>query len=75
MKAAECGKWKNFYTSGDWLLNTPLTLAIEHAYLDQLEGRPVSEEVLIRVEDTGFPYHMITGDQGTQTVFGIDTRL
>ena len=75
MKAADYGKWKNFYTSGDWLLNTPLTLAIEHTYLDQLEGRPVSEEVLIRVEDTGFPYHMITAYQGTQTVFGIETRL
>jgi hypothetical protein len=75
LRAAEYGKWKGFYSAGDWLLNTPLTLALARTYLDQLEGRPVSQEVIIRAKDTGFAYHMITAYQGTQSVFGIESRL
>ena len=75
LHAAEYGKWKNFYSAGDWLLNTPLTLALARAYLDQLEGRPVSQNTIIRAKDTGFAYHMITGYQGTQSVFGIESRF
>ena len=68
LRAAEYDKWKGFYTAGDWLLNTPLTLALARTYLDQLEGRPVSENTIIRARDTGFAYQMITAYQGTQLV-------
>ncbi|HWB85506.1 MAG TPA: glycosyl hydrolase 115 family protein [Bryobacteraceae bacterium] len=68
MHAAEYGKWKGFYSDGDWLLDTPLTLKVMRTYLDKLEGRPVSQNVVIRAEDGGFAYHMITAYQGTQTV-------
>ena len=75
LDAADYGKWKNFYTAGDWLLNTPLTLDLERAYLGHLEGRPVDPNVVTRARDTGFAYHMITAYQGTQTVFGVPSRL
>jgi Glycosyl hydrolase family 115 len=68
MRAADYGKWKGFYTNGDWLLDTPLTIALEKTYLDHLEGRPIDENVVIRARDGGFAYHMITAYQGTQTV-------
>jgi hypothetical protein len=68
MKAAEYGKWKGFYTDGDWLLDTPRTLALARTYLDSLEGRPVSENAIIRAKDTGFAYFRITAYQGTQAV-------
>jgi hypothetical protein len=68
MQAAEYGKWKGFYTEGDWLLDTPRTLALARTYLDQLEGRPVSENAIIRAKDTGFAYFKITAYQGTQAI-------
>ena len=68
LHAAEYGKWKGFYTEGDWLLDTPRTLALARAYLDRLEGRPVSENAIIRAKDTGFAYFRITSYQGTQAV-------
>jgi Glycosyl hydrolase family 115 len=68
LQAADYGKWKGFYTEGDWLLDTPRTLALAHAYLDQLDGRPVSENAIIRAKDTGFAYYRITAYQGTQTI-------
>lgn len=68
MRAAGYGKWKGYYTAGDWLLNTPLTLALARTYLDHLEGRPISENTVVRARDGGFAYHMITAYQGTQTV-------
>jgi hypothetical protein len=68
LHAAEYGKWKGFYTEGDWLLDTPRTLALARTYLDQLEGRPVSENAIIRAKDTGFAYFRITAYQGTQAV-------
>ena len=68
MHHAEYGKWRGYYTNGDWLLNTPLTLALCRTYLDSLEGRPVSEDTVVRARDGGFAYHMITAYQGTQTV-------
>jgi hypothetical protein len=69
LRAADYGKWSGFYTDGDWLLDVPLTLTITQAYLDQLKGvGPVPENLLIRVEDGGFAYHMITAYQGTQQV-------
>src|SRR5579863_6468421 len=68
LHAAEYGKWKGFYTEGDWLLDTPRTLALAQTYLDQLEGRPVSENAIIRAKDTGFAYFRITAYQGTQAI-------
>jgi len=68
MQAAEYGKWKGFYTEGDWLLDTPRMLALARTYLDQLEGRPVSENAIIRAKDTGFAYFRITAYQGTQAI-------
>ena len=68
LHAAEYGKWKGFYTEGDWLLDTPRTLALAKTYLDVLEGRPVSENAIIRAKDTGFAYFRITAYQGTQAV-------
>ncbi len=68
MQAAEYGKWKGFYTEGDWLLDTPRTLALARTYLDQLEGRPVSENAITRAKDTGFAYFRITAYQGTQAI-------
>jgi hypothetical protein len=69
LRAADYGKWRGFYTDGDWLVDVPLTLEITQAYLDQIKGvRVVPENLLIRVEDGGFGYHMITAYQGTQQV-------
>jgi hypothetical protein len=68
MRAAEYGKWKGFYTEGDWLLDTPRTLALARTYLDSLEGRPVSQNAVIRAKDNGFAYYKITAYQGTQTI-------
>ena len=68
MNAADYGKWDGYYERGDWLLNTPLTLALCRTYLDSLEGRPISEDTVIRARDGGLAYWMITAYQGTQTV-------
>jgi hypothetical protein len=68
MRDADYGKWQDYYTAGDWLLNTPLTIALANTYLDRLQGRPISLDTVIRAKDTGFAYHMITAYQGTQTV-------
>ena len=68
LHAAEYGKWKGFYTAGDWLVDTARTMALERAYLDQLQGRPVSQNAIERAKDTGFAYVAITAYQGTQTV-------
>ncbi len=68
IQAAEYGKWKGLYTEGDWLLDTPRTLALARTYIDFLEGRPVSENAVIRAKDTGFAYFRITAYQGTQAI-------
>ncbi|MGH9447799.1 MAG: hypothetical protein ACRD3O_19060, partial [Terriglobia bacterium] len=68
LHAADYGKWAGFYTRGDWLLDVPLTLNLERAYIGQLKGHGISENVLVRAEDGGFAYHMITAYQGTQSV-------
>ncbi len=68
LTAAEYGKWKGFYRNGDWLLDLSRTRALIQAYLDKLQGRPVPENAIIRAQDNGFAYHMITAYQGTQEV-------
>ncbi len=68
LHAAEYGKWKDFYTAGDWLLDTSRTLALARTYLDHLEGRPMAENAIVRAKDTGFAYFRITAYQGTQSV-------
>ena len=68
MHAAEYGKWKGFYSEGDWLLDTPRTIALARAYLDKLEGRPVPENAIIRAKDNGMAYYRITAYQGTQAI-------
>lgn len=65
---ADYGKWQGFYTDGDWLVDVPQTLNLEKAYIRQLEGHGMDENVLIRAQDGGFAYHMITAYQGTQKV-------
>ena len=67
LHSAEYGKWKDFYTAGDWLVDGPRTLALERAYLDKLKGRPVPQNAVVRAKDTGFAYARITAYQGTQT--------
>jgi len=68
LRAADYGKWAGFYTDGDWLLDVPLTLNLERAYIRQLQGQAVSENAMVRAQDGGFAYHMITAYQGTQKV-------
>lgn len=68
LDAADYGKWAGFYTDGDWLLDVPLTVNLERAYLRQLKGGGMDENVMIRAQDGGFAYYMITAYQGTQQV-------
>jgi hypothetical protein len=68
LHAADYGKWAGFYTDGDWLLDVPLTLSLERAYLSQLKGKAMPENVMVRAQDGGFAYHVITAYQGTQSV-------
>jgi hypothetical protein len=68
LQAADYGKWAGFYTDGDWLLDVPLTIHLERAYIAQLRGYPMSENVMARSQDGGFAYHMITAYQGMQKV-------
>jgi hypothetical protein len=68
LRAAEYGKWKGFYSNGDWLLNTAQAHLLESAYLDELEGRAITENPIRRASDRGFAYYMISAYQGTQTV-------
>ncbi len=68
LRAADYGKWEGFYIDGDWLLDLSRTRALLAAYLDKLEGRPVPENAIVRAQDGGFAYHMITAYQGTQEV-------
>jgi hypothetical protein len=66
LRAAEYGKWRGFYTAGDWLLDVPLTMALMRAYQGQLQGNEVSENVLAKARDRGFAYNMIKAYQGDQ---------
>lgn len=68
LAAADYGKWAGFYTDGDWLVDVPLTVNLEKAYLSQLHGHGMDENVMIRAQDGGFAYYMITAYQGTQAV-------
>jgi hypothetical protein len=64
MRAAEYGQWQGFYTSGDWLLDVPLTMALMKAYRDKLERRTVPAHVLEWAKDSAFAYTMIKAYQG-----------
>lgn len=68
LQAADYGKWVGFYTRGDWLLDVPLTLNLARAYIRQLDGDGMDQNVMVRAQDDGFAYHMITAYQGTQAV-------
>ncbi len=68
LHAADYGKWKGFYTRGDWLEDVPLTVSLERAYLRHLAGHAMDLNTMIRAQDGGFAYHMITAYQGTQKV-------
>lgn len=68
LNAADYGKWAGFYTNGDWLLDVPLTVNLGKAYLAQLNGKGMDQNVMIRAQDGGFAYYMITAYQGTQQV-------
>jgi hypothetical protein len=68
LEAADYGKWRGYYTNGDWLLDFPRTIALANAYVDRLQGRQVPEDAVIRAQDGGFAYHMITAYQGTEEV-------
>jgi hypothetical protein len=64
LRAAEYGKWKGFYTAGDWLVDVPLTMALMKAYQGKLEGKEVPENVLVRAQSRDFGYTMIKAYQG-----------
>jgi hypothetical protein len=66
LRAAEYGQWENFYTTGDWLLDVPLTVALMRAYQGKLEGKEVPENLLVRAEDAALGYTMIKAYQGDQ---------
>jgi hypothetical protein len=66
LRAAEYGKWKGYYTAGDWLLDVPLTMALMRAYRGKLQGKEVSENILAKARDKGFAYDMIKAYQGDQ---------
>jgi hypothetical protein len=66
LRAAEYGKWKGFYTGGDWLLNIPLTMALMKAYQDKLEGKEVPQNILIWGPDSGHGYPLIKAYQGDE---------
>ncbi len=68
LHAADYGKWKGFYTRGDWLEDVPLTVSLERAYLRHLAGHATDLNTMIRAQDGGFAYQMITAYQGTQKV-------
>jgi len=69
MHAAEYGKWKGFYTAGDWLVDTPAVLALARAYLDQLEGQHSNQTSWTEDLDPSTPgYSKITAYQGTRLV-------
>jgi len=68
MRAAEYGKWKGFYTTGDWLLDVPLTMALMKAYQGKLEGKEVPENILVRAQPNDFGYTMITAYEANQRV-------
>jgi hypothetical protein len=66
LRAAEYGKWKGFYTAGDWLLDVPLTLAMLKAYAGKLEGKEVPYNIALwgRGSDHGYP--LIKAYQGDE---------
>ncbi len=66
LHAADYGKWKGFYTRGDWLVDVPLTLRLIHTVMGQLQGHRLNLNTLARAKDVGFAYHMITAYQGRQ---------
>ena len=68
MRAAEYGKWKGFYTAGDWLVNVPLTLGLLQAYQGKLEGKEVPLNIMVWGPDSGHGYPLIKAYQGTQRV-------
>ena len=68
LRAAEYGKWKGFYTTGDWLVNVPLTLALMKAYQGKLEGKEVPKNILLWGQDSGHGYPLIKAYQGDQRV-------
>ncbi len=42
LRAADYGKWRGFYTKGDWFVDIPLTLALAEVERDKFEGRSLS---------------------------------
>jgi hypothetical protein len=68
LRAADYGPWEGFYTSGDWLVNVPLTLNLIKAYQNKLAGQEVPENLLVRAKDASFAYTMIKAYQGGQRV-------
>jgi hypothetical protein len=66
LRAADYGKWHNYYTAGDWLVDVPATIALMKAYQGKLEGKAVPESVLLWAKDAAFAYTMIKAYQGGQ---------
>jgi hypothetical protein len=66
LRAADYGKWQNYYTAGDWLVDVPATIALMKAYQGKLEGKAVPENVLLWAKDGTFAYTMIKAYQGGQ---------
>ena len=71
LNAADYGKWKGFYSKGDWLLDTPGCLALARAYRDRLQGRAVPAEAYASQDwQPRFQaaYEKITAYEGSRTV-------
>jgi hypothetical protein len=66
LRAADYGKWQNYYIAGDWLVDVPATIALMKAYQGKLEGKAVPENVLDWAKDGAFAYSMIKAYQGGQ---------
>jgi len=66
LRAAEYGKWKGFYTAGDWLINVLLTMALMKAYQGKLEGKEIPQNILIWGPDSGHGYPLIKAYQGDE---------
>ena len=66
LRAADYGKWQNYYTASDWLVDVPATMALMKAYQGKLEGKKIPEYVLLWAKDGTLAYTMIKAYQGAQ---------
>jgi hypothetical protein len=76
LKSAEYGRWKGFYTLGDWFVNVPLTAGLAEALSRKLAGQALtaSDQETVKLADhyinanTSDVYIRIKAYQGTRKV-------